>query len=148
MIVRTVLLVTLLFSISTGCSGVQTTPLVTETVDHGIEIPPMEFVTPDARQVWKGKLGKSRAIYFKLKKQNRVDDIVVLIQDRLPEYFKRIEYLDRGGDKALDYVKMKIYEKGSGWRDVTITSEHEYSLGFANKEYNEILKEIKGVRKR
>ncbi len=145
-IFRTVLLTAILLSIITVCSSVQTAPLVAETVDHVIEIPPMEFVTPDAKQVWKGKLGKSRAIYFKLQKKNGVDDIVVLIRDRMPEYFKRIEYLDKGGDKAMDYVKMKIYEKGNGWRDVTITSEHAYSLGFANKEYNEILEEIKGVR--
>ncbi len=146
MIVRTVFLTAFLFFIDSGYSSAQTTLLASETSDHGIEIPPMEFVPPDAKQVWRGKLGKSRVICFRFKKQNRVDDIVVLIRDRMPEFFKRIEYLDKGGDKALDYVKMKIYEKGNGWRDVTITSEHAYSLGFANKEYNEILEEIKRVR--
>ncbi|HBH61454.1 MAG TPA: hypothetical protein DDX85_06905, partial [Nitrospiraceae bacterium] len=64
-------------------------------------------------------------------------------QDNLPQYFKRIEYFDDGGEGNLDAMRMKIYEKEKGWRDVGISKDNKYGLAYADSQYKELLEKIK-----
>ncbi len=131
----------------TGSNSAQKAPLLPEIVNEVIDIPPMDFVSSNAKVVWEGKIEDKIITYYKEKRDGGNDDIVVLVRDRLPESFKRIEYLDKDGNKDLDALIMKIYEGGKGWRDVTITREHKYGLNYVNQEYNLLLEEIKEARK-
>lgn len=110
---------------------------------QGIVIPQLKFVTAEHKKQWEGEI-KGRAVsYFRLEKDTGISNVVVSIQDNLPEYFKRIEYFDDGGDGDLDLVSMKIYEKEKGWRDVGITRDNKYGLAYADSRYKELLEQIR-----
>ena len=137
----------LLVVLIAGCS-LRTGPFEGEINEHGITVPPLEFVTPYAKKIWEGKVEGRRTACFRYKKGNVTEDVVVVIQDELPAFFKRIEYLDRDGDGTLDAVSLKIYEEGKGWRTVGVTRENKYGLGYANTRYNEVLDKIEKAKGR
>jgi hypothetical protein len=114
---------------------------------HNITIPPMKFVTPDDKKQWEGEINGRIITCFRLGKEQKISDVVVSTRDELPEYFKRIEYVDDNGDGDLDLVSMKIYEKDKGWRDIGITKDNKYGLAYADSQYKELLEKIKEARK-
>ncbi|MBI4683246.1 MAG: hypothetical protein HY757_09130 [Nitrospirae bacterium] len=116
-------------------------------IKHNIIIPPMRFVSPDDKKLWEGEIKGRVTAYFRLEKESRISEVVVITQDELPEYFKRIEYLDNGGDGNLDLMSMKIYEKDKGWRDIGITKDNKYGLAYADSHYKELLEKIKEAGK-
>jgi hypothetical protein len=113
---------------------------------HSILISPAKFVGPEDNKVWEGEIEGRVVAYFRLRKARGVSDAVVVTRDDLPEYFKRIEYLDRGGDGTLDAVLMKVYEKAKGWRDAGITKDNKYGIGYADTQYKELWGKIKKAR--
>ncbi|MEW6600255.1 MAG: hypothetical protein AB1499_04740 [Nitrospirota bacterium] len=133
-----------------GCAGAQEKPDGLTAEKHNIVVPQLKFVTPDDKKQWEGEIDGRSVVYFTLQKQNGPANVVVSTQDNLPEYFKRIEYFDDGGDGNLDLMSMEIYEKEKGWRDVGITGENKYGLAYADSQYKELLEKIKeagGVEK-
>jgi hypothetical protein len=140
--------VVLLIILIAGCSSLGTRAFEGEIKEYGITVPPLEFVTPYTRKTWEGKIEGRSTACFRYKKGNVTQDVVVVIQDDFPAFFKRIEYLDREGDGALDAVSMKIYEEGKGWRNVGITRENKYGLGYADNRYKEVLDKIEKAKKR
>ena len=115
--------------------------------EHRILIPPVKFIAPENKKIWEGQIDGRRVAYFRAENDSEKKEIVIVTQDDLPKYFKRIEYLDKGGDRSLDLVEMNIYEKAKGWRRIGITKENKYGLGFAESQYKELLGKIKGQGK-
>ena len=97
-------------------------------------------------KLWEGEIDERRTAYLKAKKDDRVIDIIVVIQDELPKYFKRIDYFDEDADRHLDSLKMKIYKAAQGWKQIGITRENKTGLAFVNAKYNDILAKMKDVR--
>ncbi len=116
-----------------------------ETAGHKIIIPPMKLVTPYAQKLWEGMINERSTAYFQSKKGRKVMDFIVVTQDNLPKYFKRIEYLDKDRDGNLDLLKMEIYEMGRGWRYVGISRENKYGLEYANGHYKYLIEKIKAA---
>lgn len=145
MIIRVALLTSAIFIllINVCCAGSQEDPDEIRARKHNIIIPSMKFVTPDDKKLWEGVIDGRVVTYFRQKKERGISDIIVSTQDSLPKYFKRIEYLDKGGDGNLDLVRMRIYEKAKGWRDIGITKDNKYGLRFADSQYKKLLEEIK-----
>lgn len=106
----------------------------------------MDFTGYTIKKIWEGEIDERRAAYITAGKAGKINGIVVVIQDDYPKYFKRIEYIDEGADKKLDLVKMKVYKAAQGWKDIGITKENKYGLGYADTKYNEILKKIKKIK--
>ncbi len=140
-------LVMLLIVNNAGCVSAQEKLSESPAIKHNIIIPPMKFVTPDDKKLWEGEINGRVIAYFRLEKERGISDVVVSTQDNLPEYFKRIEYLDDGGDGNLDLMSMKIYEKDKGWKEVGITRDNKYGLAYADSQYKELLEKIKEVGK-
>jgi hypothetical protein len=115
--------------------------------EHKILIPPVKFIAPEDKKIWEGQIDGRRVAAFRAENDNEKKEVVIVTEDDLPKYFKRIEYLDKGGDGALDLVEMNIYEKAKGWRRVGITKENKYGLGYAESQYKELLGKIKGQGK-
>ena len=128
-----------------GCAGAQEKLSGPPAEKHDIIIPPLKFVTPEDKKQWEGEINGRTITYFRLEKEERTSNVVVSTQDELPEYFKRIEYFDDGGDGNLDLMNMKIYEKERGWRDAGITRDNKYGLAYADSRYKELLEEIKVI---
>ena len=114
--------------------------------EHKILIPPVKFA-PEDKKLWEGEIDGRRVAYFRAENGKEKKEVVIVTQDDLPKYFKRIEYLDKGGDGSLDLVGMNIYEKAQGWKRVGITKENKYGLGYAESQYKVLLEKIKGQRK-
>lgn len=129
-----------------GCSSVGTRSFEGEINEHGITVPPLEFVIPYSKKTWEGEIEGRRTACFRYKKGGITQDVIVVIQNGLPVFFKRIEYLDMDGDRELDAVSMKIYEEGKGWRNVGITRENKYGLGYAETRYKEVLDKIEKAK--
>jgi len=110
---------------------------------HNIIVPPLKFVTTEDKKQWEGEIDGKVTAYFSVVRERGISDVVVSTLDNLPEYFKRIEYFDNGGDGKLDLVSMKIYEKEKGWRDIGITKDNKYGLAYAESQYKELLDKIK-----
>ncbi len=113
-----------------------------ESIKHNLIKPSEEFIGYSMKKLWEGKIDGRKLVCFKAEKVNKVVDVIIIIEDNLPKFYKRIEYYDKDADKKLDLVKMRIYEEGKGWRDVGITEENKYGLEYANTKYNEILGKI------
>lgn len=125
-----------------GCFGIQEKP-ETLQVRHGIIVPPLKFISPEDKKKWEGEINGRAISYYRIEKEGRISDVIVSTQDNLPEYFKRIEYFDDGGDGNLDLMNMKIYQKDKGWKDVGITRDNKYGLAYADSQYRELLGKIK-----
>jgi hypothetical protein len=110
---------------------------------HNIVVPPLKFITPEDKKQWEGEINGKAVAYFRLVREGGSTDVVVSTLDKLPEYFKRMEYFDNGGDGNLDLMSMKIYEKEKGWRDVGITKDNKYGLAYADSQYKELMEKIK-----
>ena len=128
---------------NTGCVSAQEKKSGPPSVKHNIIIPPLKFVTPEDKKQWEGEISGRVVSYFRLEKERGLSKVVISTLDNLPEYFKRIEYFDNGGDGDLDLMSMKIYEKEKGWRDVGITRDNKYGLAYADSQYKELLEKIK-----
>jgi hypothetical protein len=127
----------------TGCAGAQEKMSGPTSKKHSIVIPPLKFITSEDKKQWEGEINGKVVAYFRLVKEGGVTDVVVSTLDNLPEYFKRIEYFDNGGDGDLDLMSMKIYEQDKGWREVGITKDNKYGLAYADSQYKELLEKIK-----
>lgn len=127
-----------------GCASTQQEKLsVPPAKQHDLIIPQLKFVTPEDKKQWEGEIDGRTIAYFRLEKESGAYNVVVSIQDNLPEYYKRIEYFDDGGDGNLDLMSMNIYEKEKGWRYVGITRDNKYGLAYADSQYKELVEEIK-----
>jgi hypothetical protein len=126
-----------------GCVSAQIKTTKTETREHNIIIPPLKLVGPDAKKLWEGEIEGKLVAYFRSKKHGGIADIIVVTQDNLPKFFKRVEYLDKNGDGNLDSVIMKTYEIAKGWRDAGIIKDNKYGLGYAGTLYKELLIKIR-----
>ncbi|MBI5408906.1 MAG: hypothetical protein HZA14_06030 [Nitrospirae bacterium] len=100
--------------------------------------PPAEFPYNTTKRLWEGELEGRKAAYFKYK----TEDILVVIQDKLPEEFRRIEYFDRDGDGNLNLVRTMLFRKGAGWENSEITEENRYAIEFVNGKYKEYMSKI------
>ncbi len=136
---RVVLLLSLIL---TGCVSVGETPAQSHEELHGIPVPPVQVLSPDDEKKWEGEIEGRLVTYFSTEKEWGKIDVLVVIQDDLPEYFKRITYLDKGGDGNLDLVKMKVYENTRGWRDIGITKENKYGIEFAESKFRDLMSRI------
>ena len=128
--------------VTAGCAGAQNKPSDRPVKKHNMTIPPMRYVGPEDQKIWEGEIDRKHVEHYRSKKGEAVADVIVVTQDNLPEYFKRIEYLDKGGDSTLDIVGMKLYDRAKGWRDVGITGDNKYGLGYAESKYRELLEKI------
>ncbi len=117
-------------------------PSRAESITHDVIKPTMEFIGYSVKKLWEGTIDGKQVVCFQAEKVNKVVDVIVVIEDNLPTFYKRVEYYDEDANKNLDFVKMKVYEEGKGWRDVGITGENKYGLGYANTKYNKILGKI------
>ena len=126
-----------------GCAGTQEHVSGPPAKKHDIIIPPYTFVTPDDKKQWEGEINGRAISYFRLEKERGISHVVISTQDNLPHYFKRIEYFDDGGEGNLDAMRMKIYEKEKGWRDVGISKDNKYGLAYADSQYKALLEKIK-----
>ena len=135
-------MILLLSVLLTGCVSASEIPVTSHEETHGMPIPPVQFISPDDEKKWEGEIEGRLVSYFRTKKEWGKTDVLVVIQDDLPEYFKRITYLDKGGDGTLDLVKMKVYEEARGWRDVGITKENKYGIEFAESKFKDLLTRI------
>lgn len=143
-IAKTFLALIMLLAVNiTGCVSAQEKMSGSHAVKHNIVIPPLKFSTPEDKKQWEGEINGKLVAYFRLVRERGIIHIVVSTQDNLPEYFKRIEYFDSGGDGNLDLMSMKIYEKEKGWRDIGITKDNKYGLAYADSQYKELLEKIK-----
>ncbi len=146
-ITRAVLALVMLLIVNiTGCVSAQVKSGELSSQKHDIIIPPAKFAGPHDKKIWEGEIDGRTVAYFRLRKEQGTADVIVVTQDDLPQYFKRIEYLDEGGDGDLDMVKMDTYETAKGWRGSGITRDHKYGLGYADTRYKELLSEIKNAR--
>jgi hypothetical protein len=127
-----------------GSVSAEDTQNVRTAGEHKILIPPVKFTGSEDKKIWEGQIDGRVVAYFKAENDNEKKEVVIVTQDDLPKYFKRIEYLDKGGDRSLDLVEMNIYEKAKGWRRIGITKENKYGLEFAESQYKELLGKIKG----
>ena len=137
-----ILLATLMVCISVACSGVNSNagnPLIEK---QGILIPPIKYVGPDEKIQWEGAIDGRKTSYYRPAYEGGMIDVVVVIKDTLPDYFKRIEYVDMDRDGQVDSVRMMIFEKDRGWREVGITKENKYGLRYADTQYKELVKKI------
>lgn len=142
-IAKTFLALMMLLAVNiTGCVSAQEKMSGPPAVKHNIIIPPLKFITPEDEKQWEGEINGKVVAYFRLVKEKGITYIIVSTQDNLPEYFKRIEYFDKGGDGNLDLMSMKIYEKEKGWRDIGITKDNKYGLAYADSQYKELLEKI------
>lgn len=130
----------------TACRSLGASAFEGEIKEYGITVPPLEFVTPYTAKTWEGEIEGRRTACFRYKKADAAQDVIVVVQDDLPVFFKRIEYLDTDGDRALDAVSMKIYEEGKGWRSVGITRENKYGLAYAETRFKEVLDKIEKAK--
>lgn len=128
---------------ATGCVTAQDKPLESIPPTHGIAIPPILLAGPDDAKLWEGEIEGRAVVYFRSERQGGASDVIVTTEDSLPEYFKRIEYLDKGSDGDLDMVRMRIYEKDRGWRNVGITRENKYGLAYAESQYRELMGKVR-----
>jgi hypothetical protein len=126
-----------------GCASTQETLSAPPAKKHDVIIPPLKFVSPEDEKQWEGEINGRAITYYRIKKERGILNVVVSTQDNLPEYFKRIEYFDDGGDGILDLMSMKIYDKEKGWRDVGITKDNKYGITYADSQYKELLEKIR-----
>jgi len=122
-----------------GCAGIREKPETLPVNKHGIVVPPLKYVSPEDKKHWEGEINGRIITCFKLVKESGVSNVVISTEDKLPEYFKRIEYLDIDGDRSLDLMSMRIYTKEKGWKDVGITRENKYGLAYADSQYKDLL---------
>jgi hypothetical protein len=137
-----------LYMITTANSG----NMKTETAANDIKAnkilkPSVELAGYSITKLWEGRIDERQGAYLRAHNKDKVIDIIIIVKDDLPEYVKRIEYYDRSADENLDFVKMKIYEKGKDWREVAITEENKYGLKFANNNYRKLLQKIRTLQK-
>ena len=135
-----VLMLMVLFA---GCSIVPTASQAGEVNKSEIAAPPLEFVSAHAKKLWEGDIEGRMTAYYRNNEKGPAEEVIVIVQDNLPGFFKRIEYLDEEGDGRLEVVKMIIYEEGKGWRDVGITRENKYGIEYADTRYKEVRGKIK-----
>ena len=140
-------LIILFVSLFAGCVSVQDRGNELPAATHNINIPAMRLVVPDNTKLWEGDINGRAVAHFRIETERDISDVIVSTRDALPEYFKRIEYLDSGGDGNLDMVRMDIYEKAKGWRHIGITKDNEYGLGYADSQYRKLREEIKKQQK-
>ncbi|UCD35855.1 MAG: hypothetical protein JSU90_03215 [Nitrospiraceae bacterium] len=141
---RMVLSFLLLFLATTaGCATAQEKPPVSSPSVHNIAIPPLLLAGPDDAKLWEGDVEGRAVSYFRSHREGGTSDVIVVTEDSLPAYFRRIEYLDKGGDGELDLVRMRIYEKDKGWRNVGITKENKYGLAYAESQYRELMGKVR-----
>ncbi len=114
--------------------------------EHNIIVPPPKFAGPDDKKIWEGEINGRHVACFSVKKAGGEDHVVIVTRDELPSYFKRIEYLDKGGDGSLDMLRMRIYEIAKGWRRVGITRDNKYGLAYADSQFRELLEKIRDAR--
>ena len=126
-----------------GCATVSPASHADEASKDKIAAPPLEFVSSRARKLWEGEIDGRMTAYYRDKGRNAAEEVIVIVQDNLPAFFKRIEYLDEKADGRLDAVKMKIYEEGKGWRDVGINRENKYGIEYADTRFREVMGKIK-----
>jgi hypothetical protein len=145
--IRNILLAVLALGvINAGCVSAEKKQAQSPSDRHAVMIPPLHYVGPEDKTQWNGEIEGRSVSYFRSKKERESADVIVVTHDDLPLYFKRIEYLDKSGDGSLDLVRMKIYEKDTGWRGVGITQENKYGLEYADKKYKELLQKIRKER--
>ena len=137
-----ILLATLMVCISVACSGVKSNAGNTSIEKQSILIPPIKYVGPDEKIQWEGVIDGRETAYYRPAYEGGMIDVVVVIKDTLPDYFKRIEYVDMDRDGQVDSVRMMIFEKDRGWREVGITKENKYGLRYADTQYKELVKKI------
>jgi hypothetical protein len=146
-LIRTIIVSVIFFAvINGGCVSVQGQRSEPPAKNHNVIIPPMKYVGPEGKKHWEGDIDGRSVSYFRLKNQHGISDVLVITQDDLPGYFKRIEYLDKDGDGNADVVRMSIYEKAKGWRDVGISKDNKYGLAYADIQFKELLRKITEAR--
>ncbi len=138
-------LIIVFISLFAGCVSVQEHREDVPRAAHNIKIPPMNAVAAEDQKLWEGEINGRSVVHYRREKAMGIDDVIVSTQDDLPEYFKRIEYLDTGGDGNLDLMRMEVYEKAKGWRHIGITKDNEYGLGYADSEYKKLREEIQAT---
>lgn len=136
------LTVALITVLQGGCAGVTANSDDPSAERHGVPVPSPRFVGPEDKELWAGDMDGRATKYYRLNTNAGIQDVIVVIQDELPEFFKRIEFLDAEGDGTLDLLRMSIYEKARGWRDVGITKENRYGLEYADKQFKGLLEKI------
>lgn len=135
----------LLLVLNAGCVILRTKTTESGMHNQSME-PPLEFTGSETKKLWDGEIDGRRVMQFTSIRDDKCHDGIVVIQDNLSHYFKRIEYIDRDCDGTLDLVRMKIYEKDKGWRNVGISEENKYGLKYAETIYKEMLTKIAEFR--
>lgn len=105
--------------------------------------PPADFAASSVLKIWEGEIGDKKVAYFRSGKEQKVEEILVVIQDNMPLEFRRFEYFDKDCDGELNFVKIKTFREGGGWEKAEINENNKYALEFANAKFKEYLGKVK-----